>query len=253
MSASFYFFTEMIKMPGLGTVINCSLIVLGGLAGIFIGKALKERIQNILLFAMGLSVVFIGAAGALSKILVIENGALNTQGTMMMIFSLALGGLIGELIDIEGALERFGRWLREKSGSSGDKGFITAFMNASLTVCIGAMAVIGSINDALYGDIEILITKGILDLVIIMVMASSLGKGCIFSAIPVAIFQGTVTALSKLIEPVMTEAALANLSLVGSILIFCVGLNLCFDKKIKVANLLPSIVFAVAAAFLPWF
>ena len=240
-------------MPGLGTVINCALIVIGGLAGVLIGKALKERVQNILMFAMGLSVIFIGAAGALSEILVVGEHSLGTQGTMMMIFSLALGGLTGELIDIEGALERFGRWLREKSNSSGDKSFLNGFMNASLTVCIGAMAVIGSISDGLYADYEILLTKGILDLVIVMVMASSMGKGCIFSAIPVAVFQGSVTALSRLIEPIMTEAALANLSLVGSILIFCVGLNLCFDKKIKVANLLPSIVFAVAAAFLPWF
>ena len=240
-------------MPGVGTLINCILIVLGGLAGLFIGKAMKEQLQNTLIFAMGLSVIFIGAAGALSKILFIEDGALNTQGTMMMIFSLALGGLLGELIDIEGTLKRFGGWLREKSGSNGDKSFIRGFMSASLTVCIGAMAVIGSINDALYGDYEILVTKGILDLVIVMVMASSMGRGCIFSAIPVAIFQGTITMLASLLEPVMTEAALENLSLVGSILIFCVGLNLCFDKKIKVANLLPSIVFAVIAAFLPWF
>ena len=240
-------------MPGVGTLINCVLIVLGGLAGLFIGKAMKEQLQNTLIFAMGLSVIFIGAAGALSKILVVENNALNTQGTMMMIFSLALGGLLGEIIDIEGALKRFGRWLREKSGSSEDKSFVRGFMSASLTVCIGAMAVIGSINDALYGDYEILLTKGILDLVIVMVMTSSMGRGCIFSAIPVAIFQGTITLLASLLGPVMTEAALENLSLVGSILICCVGLNLCFDKRIKVANLLPSIVFAVIAAFLPWF
>ena len=240
-------------MPGLGTVINCALIVIGGLAGLLIGKGLKTRLQNMLMFAMGLSVLFIGSAGALSKILIIEDGAITTQGTMMMIFSLALGGLAGELIDIEGALERFGRWLKEKSGSGSDTGFIAGFMNASLTVCIGAMAVIGSINDGIYGDIEILVTKGILDMVIIMVMTSSMGKGCIFSAIPVAIFQGTVTLLSRIIEPLMTDAALSNLSLVGSILIFCVGLNLCFDKRVKVANLLPSIIFAVVAAFLPWF
>lgn len=240
-------------MPGLGTIINCALIVIGGLAGLFIGKALKQRIQDMLLFAMGLSILFIGAAGTLSKILVIENGALSTQGTMMMIFSLALGGLVGEIIDIESALERFGAWLKRKTGSEGDTGFIPAFMNASLTVCIGAMAIIGSINDGLYGDYEVLLTKGILDLVIVMVMASSMGKGCIFSAVPVAIFQGTVTALSRLLEPVMTAAALANLSLVGSAIIFCVGLNLCFDRKIRIANLLPSIVFAVIAAFVPWF
>ena len=113
------------------------------------------------------------------------------------------------------------------------------------------MAIVGSINDGLYGDYTILVTKSILDLIILMVMAASLGKGSIFSAIPVAFLQGGVTALSVLIKPIMTETALLYLSVVGNVLIFCVGINLVFGKKIKVANLLPAIVFAVACAFLP--
>ena len=100
------------------------------------------------------------------------------------------------------------------------------------------------------GDSSILITKAVLDLIIIMVMTCSMGKGCVFSAIPVFLLQGSVTCLARLIQPIMTDAALANLSLIGSILIFCVGINLVWEKKIRVANLLPSIIIAVIAAFI---
>ena len=113
------------------------------------------------------------------------------------------------------------------------------------------MAIVGSIQDGLTGDYSILATKAVLDLIIIMVISSSMGKGAAFSAIPVAVLQGSMTALAGLMRPVMTEGALANLSLVGNVLIFCVGINLVFGKKVKVANLLPAIVIAVAAAFLP--
>ena len=114
------------------------------------------------------------------------------------------------------------------------------------------MAIVGAIQDGILGDYSVLVTKAILDLIIIMVMSCTWGKGCTFSAIPVALLQGTVTALSTFIKPIMTPEALANLSMIGSILIFCVGLNLVWGKKIRVANLLPAIVLAVAAAFLPF-
>jgi hypothetical protein len=113
------------------------------------------------------------------------------------------------------------------------------------------MAVVGAIQDGIYGDHSVLTTKAILDLIIILVMTASKGKGCIFAAIPVGVFQGVITLLARFVEPLMTEAALGNLSLVGSILIFCVGVNLVWGPKIKVANLLPAIVVAVAWAFLP--
>lgn len=156
-----------------------------------------------------------------------------------------------EALNIEGAFERLGQWLKVKTGNAKDKTFVNAFVSASLTVCIGAMAIVGSIQDGLTGDYSILATKAVLDLIIIMVISSSMGKGAAFSAIPVAVLQGSMTALAGLMRPVMTEGALANLSLVGNVLIFCVGINLVFGKKVKVANLLPAIVIAVAAAFLP--
>ena len=143
-------------------------------------------------------------------------------------------------------MERFGVWLRGRTGNDGDARFVSGFVSASLTVCVGAMAVVGAIQDGLYGDHATLVTKAILDFLIILIMAASQGKGCIFAAIPVGIFQGLITLLSRLVAPLMTPEASGNLGLVGSILIFCVGLNLIREKKIPVANLLPSLVFAFA-------
>lgn len=241
-------------MPGLGTLINAAGIIIGGFAGLLFGKLIKPRMQETMTCACGICVIFLGIAGSMEKMLTAhENGTLVSGGTMMVIASIVLGALVGELINIEAGLERFGGWLKKVTHSEGDGGFIDGFVNASLTVCIGAMAVVGAIQDGIYGDYSTLTAKAVLDLIIIMIMTSAKGKGCIFSAIPVIIFQGVITALSRLIEPIMTAPALANLSLVGSILIFCVGVNLVWGKKVRVANFLPGIVFAVACAYLPWF
>lgn len=237
-------------MFGLGTLINAAAIVLGGILGALFGKLLKEQHQDALSKACGICVLFIGIGGALEGMLTVSEGSVTSGGSLLIVGCLAIGGLIGELLNIEGQFERFGEWLKVKTGNSKDKLFVEGFVTASLTVCIGAMAIVGAIEDGLLGDISILVTKAVLDLIIVMVMTCSLGKGCAFSAIPVAVFQGSITALSFFIKPLMTEAALGNLSMIGSILIFCVGVNLVWGKKVRVANLLPAIVIAVAAAFL---
>ena len=239
-------------MVGLGTIINSAAIIVGGVFGHLFGKILNERIQDSLQKASGICVLFIGIAGAMEGMLKLSGSSLSAGRSMLIVASLALGALVGEILNIEHGFERFGEWLKVKTGNAEDKSFVEGFVTASLTVCIGAMAVVGSIKDGISGDYSILVTKAILDLIIITVMTCSLGKGCAFSAIPVAVFQGLITALARLIKPLMTDGALANLSLIGSILIFCVGVNLVWDKRIKVANLLPSLVFAVAIAFLPF-
>lgn len=239
-------------MVGLGTIINSAAIIVGGVFGLLFGKILNERIQDSLQKASGICVLFIGIAGAMEGMLKLSGSSLSAGRSMFIVASLALGALVGEILNIEHGFERFGEWLKVKTGNAKDKSFVEGFVTASLTVCIGAMAVVGSIKDGISGDYSILVTKAILDLIIITVMTCSLGKGCAFSAIPVAVFQGLITALARLIKPLMTDGALANLSLIGSILIFCVGVNLVWDKRIKVANLLPSLVFAVAIAFLPF-
>lgn len=237
-------------MIGLGTIINTAAILAGGLLGALFGRFLSDSAQDTLTKVCGISTLFIAITGALEEMLTVEGTAIVSSGSMLIIGCLAIGGVIGELLDIEGAFERFGEWLKIKSGNAKDKGFVNAFVTASLTVCIGAMAIVGSIQDGIMGDYSILATKAILDLIIIMVMSCSMGKGAVFSAIPVAVLQGSITALAGLLRPVMTDAALSNLSLVGNVLIFCVGVNLVWGKKVKVANLLPAIVIAVVAASL---
>ena len=238
-------------MYGLGTIINTAAIVAGGAGGALFGRFLKENVQDTLTRVCGVSTLFIAITGALEQMLTIENGAIVSGGAMLVILCLTIGAVIGELLNLEGAFERFGEWLKRKTGNAKDKRFVDAFVTASLTVCIGAMAIVGSIEDGITGDYSILATKAVLDFIIIMVMSCSMGRGAVFSAIPVAILQGSITALAGLVRPLMTEAALNNLSMVGNVLIFCVGVNLVWGKKVRVANLLPAIVIAVIAAFLP--
>lgn len=239
-------------MIGLGTIVNTAAIIVGGILGMLFGKKLPERFQSTLMSGVGVCVLFLGIGGTLEKMLTIENGKLSAGGSMMLIASIAIGAIIGELLNIDAGMERFGEFIKRKTGNEKDAKFVDGFVTASLTVCIGAMAVVGAIQDGISKDPSTLIAKAVLDMIIILIMSSTMGKGCMFSAIPVLIFQGSITALSHLIEPVLTQQALSNLSMVGSVLIFCVGINLLWGKKIKVANLLPSIVVAVGYAFLPF-
>jgi len=232
-----------------GAIINTAAIVAGGLCGHLFGKLLKDRHQETLTMACGVGTLFLSIAGAMNYML--HNDLLPGGGSMLIIACLALGGLIGEILNIENWFERFGEWLKKKTGNAKDKQFVNGFVTASLTVCIGAMAIMGSIQDGISGDWSTLGAKSILDLVIVMVMTCSMGKGCAFSAIPVLLWEGGLTLLATVIKPILTEAALGYLSLVGSVLIFCVGVNLVWGKKIRVANLLPAVILAVIAAFLP--
>ena len=237
-------------MIGLGTIINVAAIIAGGIIGRVGGKWLTDRCQETLIRILGVCTLFIGIAGTLEHMLVIEDGSLTTSGTMMLIISMVLGGIVGEALDLDGKMEKFGCWLREKSGNGQDNQFLDAFITATMTACIGAMAIVGSVQDGLYGDYTILLAKSVMDFTIIIVMASSMGKGCAFSAIPVGIFQGSVTLLARLVEPLLTAGALSNLSLVGAVLIFCGGLTLVWKNMVRVANLLPALIVAVASALL---
>ena len=238
-------------MIGTGTIINSLSIVAGGVIGNFTGKLFRQEQQDALTKVCGISVLFIAIAGAMQGMLNIESGALTSGKSMLVVLSLAVGTVIGELIGIENGFERFGEWLKRKTGNSGDPEFVNAFVTASLTVCIGAMAVVGAIQDGILGDYATLAVKSVLDFIIVAVMTSSMGKGCAFSAIPVFLFEGAITLLARLVSPIMTDLAISYLSLIGSILIFCVGVNLVWGKKLRVANMLPALVLAVIAAYLP--
>lgn len=236
----------------MGTLLNVIGILAGGMAGLLFGRFLLPRYQETLMMATGTAVLFVGIGGAIRHMLVYSNGAFTLQGTVMMIVSLALGALLGEWWNLAARLERFGEWLKKKTGNGSDRQFVHAFVTSSMTVCIGAMAVVGAIEDGIHGDPSILAAKAALDFLLILVMSVSLGKGCLFSAIPVALFQGSIMVLARALKPLLTARAVTNLSLVGSVLIFCVGVNLVFQKRIRVANLLPALLVAIAWAFLPF-
>ncbi len=239
-------------MIGLGTIINTASIAAGGLIGHFAGKLFKPEQQQSLNKACGISVIFIAIAGAMQGMLKIDGVKLIGGKSMLVVLCLALGTVIGELFGIEKGFENFGDWLKRKTGNSGDSSFVNAFVTASLTVSIGAMAIVGAIQDGLLGDFSTLAVKSVLDFIIIAVMTSTMGKGAIFSAVPVFIFEGIITLLAKLVSPVMTQTAVEYLSLIGSVLIFCIGVNLVWGKKLNVANMLPSVVLAIIAAYIPW-
>ncbi len=236
----------------LGTIINSIAIIIAGLLGNITGKLFKQEQQDALCKVCGVSTLFIAISGAMEEMMKIENNSLTGTGSMLVVISLAIGTIVGELVGIEAAFERFGEWLKIKSGNGKDAEFVNAFVTASLTVCIGAMAIVGAIQDGISGDYSTLAIKAVLDFIIVAIMTASMGKGCAFSVIPVFILEGSITLLAKLVSPIMTDAAISNLSLVGSVLIFCVGVNLVWGKKLRVANMLPALIVAVIAAYIPF-
>lgn len=232
-------------MIGLGTIANVLAILCGGAIGMFLRGGMNPRYQEAVVRVMGLSTLFIGASGALEHMLTVEGGSLSglpIRDTLIMILSMAVGTLIGEVLDFDGKLESFGAWLKQKATRGEDSRFIEGFVTASLTVCIGAMAIVGSIQDGLSGNPSTLFTKSVLDFIILIIYASTYGKGALFSAIPVAILQGSVTVCAGLLQPLFSPAVIANLSFLGSMMIFCVGCNLAFQAKFRVANMLPALV-----------
>lgn len=239
-------------MFATGTLINTVSIIGGGLAGYFFKGLFSEQQQDSLNKTCGISVLFIAIAGAMEGMLKVQDEAIVSGKSMLVVLCLCLGTIIGELLGIENGFEHFGEWLKQKTGNSKDVNFVNAFVTASLTVCIGAMAIVGAIEDGIQGNYSILAVKSVLDFLIIMIMTSSMGKGCVFSAIPIFLFEGGITVLARIVAPVMTETAINYLSFIGSILIFCVGINLVWGKKVKVANMLPATLLAVLAAYLPW-
>jgi len=234
-------------MTGIGSIVNAGAIVTGGLIGLAVGSFISKRVQATLVSGMAVGTLFIGAGSTFSKMLVSgEGGSLESRGALMLVISLAVGAVAGELLDIDGKMERFGEWLKRVSHNERDGSFLDAFVTASLTFCIGAMAILGALEDGLKGDPSLLYLKSVMDGIFTIALTASLGKGVLFSAIPILLFQGSITLASSLLRPIMTPEVLDAISLVGGVLIFCVGWNILWhEKKIRVANLLPALVVAV--------
>ncbi len=244
-------------MLGLGTIVNVLAILMGGALGLLFRGGLKERFREILIQGCGLAVIFIGAAGAFEMIFSVDGARLSSGNTMLIVISLVLGGLCGELINIEKRLESLGERLKKLVHAGKDNRFVDGFVTASLVFCIGAMAICGPIDEALTGDSTTLFIKSILDGIMVMVFASVYGVGALFSALAVGVYQGIFTVFGSFIASFMTDALIMTLSGVGSVLIFAVGVNLLFPNKIRVGNLLPALLVpviyeAIKYIPLPW-
>lgn len=233
----------------MGTIINALAVIAGGALGMIIKGGLPQRVSDLLMQALGLCTIFIGITGALSGMMKVEGGLLTTQGTMLLIASLGIGAVIGEFMDIEGRMEHLANRIKRMVHSE-DNRFVEGFVSNALVICVGAMAVVGALQDGLTKDASMLITKAILDGIISMVFASALGIGVLFAAIPLAIYQGSITLLASVVAPLFDTVLIANLSFVGSVLIFGVGINLLFGKQIRIGNLLPALLVPVLYAII---
>ncbi len=217
----------------LGPIVNAITIVVCTLVGKFLVRGLPERFENIIKKALGLSIIYIGIAGAL------EN-----QRVMLLIVSLVVGSILGELINIDKGMNALGKWAEAKLGF-GEGNFAKGFVTASILFCTGSMAIVGSLESGLQGNHEMLFAKSILDGVISIVFASTMGIGVAFSAVPVFFYEGGIALGAGLIKDMLTPEIIREMSAVGSLLIAALGFNFLEVKEIKVANMIPAI-------FIPW-
>jgi len=232
-------------MIGLGTITNTIAVILGGILGLLLKNGIAKRFENILMQALGLATAFIGISGVLKYMLIVDNGALSTQGSMLLILSLVIGSMLGEWIDIEAKTEKLGIKLKTLAKVKNDNRFVDGFVTTSLIICVGAMAIIGAMQDGLTGDSSMLMAKSLLDFVIVIILTAAYGIGAIFSAIPIFVYQGVITLIAALFGSIISEALIAQLSFVGNALVFCVGVNLVREKTFRIANMLPALLIPV--------
>ena len=232
-------------MIGLGTIINTAAVVAGGVLGMLLKNGVAKKFEKILMQALGLATIFVGAGGVFKYMLVLENGVMATRGTMMLIFSLVIGCLLGQWWDIESKMEILGVKLKQAVRIKNDSHFVEGFVTTSLIICVGAMAIVGSMQDGLSGDSSMLVAKSLLDFALVAILASTYGVGPVFSAIPIFVYQGSITVIAALFGSVISDGLIEQLSFVGSALIFCVGVNIVREKTFQVANMLPALLIPV--------
>lgn len=232
----------------LGTIINSIAIIVGGIIGLAAKKAINPTFEKSINKALGLAVLILGINGVISSMFTIKDGKLASGGELLLIISLVLGTFIGEALHIDEHLAHFASKLERKCGTSG---FAASFVNGTLIYCVGAMAIIGALNDGLRGDISVLLTKSLLDGISSVVLGATLGGGVIFTAIPVFIYQGSITLLAGLLQPYLTSVLLNNLCAVGFALVLCIGFNFIADTKIKTANMLPALPVVLLLSLIP--
>ncbi|MBD7913128.1 MULTISPECIES: DUF554 domain-containing protein [Clostridium] len=219
----------------LGTIVNCVTIFIGCIVGLFIKGKITTKISNTIMNGLALCVLYIGISGALKG-----------EDTIQMIICVAVGALIGEIIDIDKRLIKLGDYFEKKVKKKSDTVSVSeGFVTASLLFCIGAMAVVGSLESGLKGDNTTLLAKSVLDGISSLIFSSTLGIGVMLSVLSVLIYQGVITLAAGLLSGILSTVVISNMSAVGSLLIIGLGLNMLEVTKIKVANLLPAIFIPI--------
>lgn len=228
-----------------GTLINTAAIIIGGLFGLVLKKGIKESIMESVMKAMGLAMLIIGLNGVLTNMLSVgEDGKLSESGGILLLLCLVIGTAIGEAIDIDDKVNDLGQKIECKVKFDG---FARGFVSATLIYCVGSLAILGPINDGLTGDYSLLLVKSVLDAVTALVLTSTMGIGAIFAGASVLIYQGAISLFASAVSGVLNSSAnmMADITMVGSALIVCIGLNFTANAKIRTANMLPSIIVAI--------
>ena len=228
-------------MIGLGTIVNSAAVVAGCLTGLIFKQLISEKLNTSLMQALALCTMTTGITGIVQGGMEIAESGLGGRYALMMILSMVVGTVIGETIDIDRRLDSLGNILQEKFSSGGGGDFSRGFVTATLTVCVGAMAIVGSLNDGLRHDPTLLYTKSILDFVICIVFASTLGIGAIFSAAALFLYQGGITLFAGVLEPLLSDAVVAQMGFIGSVLILGIGFNFIYQPRLRLANMLPAV------------
>ena len=221
----------------LGTFVNTAAVLIGGLIGLLLKKGLPAKISDTVMKGVGLCVIYIGISGSLDG-----------KNALITIISTAVGAVIGSLLDLDCKVNQLGIFLENKFSkkeSEGTASIAKGFVSASLLFCVGAMAIVGSLNSGLRHNHEMLYTKSLLDFISSIIFAASLGVGVLFSAIFVLIYQGMITLLAQFIAPFLTEVVIAEMTCVGSVLIIGLGMNMIGITKLKVMNYIPAIFLPI--------
>ncbi len=230
----------------LGTVVNVVTVILGGVLGMLLKKSIKSQIMDNVMKAEGVAVLIIGMNGVITNMISVgENGKLTENGGLVLLISLALGAFLGEILRIDERIASLGKYAETKLKS---EGFARGFVSAFVIYCVGSMSIIGSLNDGLSGDSSILFVKSTLDFITAMVLASTMGVGVIFAAVPLFLYQGAISLFASYIKPVLDSSPdiMTQLSAVGYAVIMCIGINFIAGNRIKTANLLPAMLVPVA-------
>ncbi len=233
------------SVAGVGTLVNSAAIAVGCLIGLLFKKLISEKMSEGIMHALGLCTMSLGIVGIVCGGTKLAGEELSSRDTMVMIVSIVLGTIIGELIDIDLRLDKLGRIVEKRFSAESGGSFSRGFVTATLTVCVGAMAIVGALDDGLRHDPSVLFAKSALDFVICIIFASTLGIGALFSAVSVFVYQGAITLLASFLEPLLTDAVITQMSLIGNVLIFGIGLNFIYKPRIKLANMLPSIFIPI--------